>query len=59
MIIISTVFFHFQQLYLGTSCLSHGQLYVTCSCVGKPSSLFLLAKNKLTKNIVNSIGLRN
>ena len=33
-------------------CFSHGQLYVACSCVGKPSSLFIYAPQNKTKNIV-------
>ncbi|XP_073999516.1 ATP-dependent DNA helicase pif1-like [Rhodnius prolixus] len=33
-------------LDLETPCFSHGQLYVRCSRVGKPSSLFVLAKAK-------------
>ena len=32
---------------------------VACSQVGKPSSLFVLAKNGITKNIVHSIALRD
>ncbi|CAK1588385.1 unnamed protein product [Parnassius mnemosyne] len=44
-------------LDLGTPCFSHGQPYMACSHVGKPSSLFVLAKNGLTKSIVHSIGL--
>ncbi|XP_057340808.1 uncharacterized protein LOC130677904 isoform X2 [Microplitis mediator] len=46
-------------LDLETPCFSHGQLYVGCSRVGKPSSLFVLAKDGLTKNIVHSIALRD
>lgn len=40
-------------LDLGTPCFSHGQLYVACSQVDKPSSLLVLAKYGLTKNIVH------
>ncbi|XP_060867397.1 uncharacterized protein LOC132942772 [Metopolophium dirhodum] len=47
------------SLDLGTPCLSHGQLYVAYSRVGKPSSFFVLAKDRLTKNIVHSIALRD
>lgn len=45
-------------LDLGTPCFSYGQLYVACSRVGKPSSLFVLAKDGLTKDIVHAIALR-
>ncbi|XP_054091709.1 ATP-dependent DNA helicase PIF1-like [Zeugodacus cucurbitae] len=37
---------------LEMSCFSHGQLYVACSRVGKPSSLFIYATEQKTKNIV-------
>ncbi|XP_055932759.1 uncharacterized protein LOC129962790 [Argiope bruennichi] len=46
-------------LDLRTPCFSHGQLYVACSRVGKQSSLFVLAKDGLTKNIVHAIALRD
>lgn len=31
---------------------SHGQLYVACSRVGKPSVLYIYTENKKTKNVV-------
>lgn len=37
---------------LESPCFSHGQLYVACSRVGKPSSLFIYAPENKTKNIV-------
>ena len=46
-------------LDLSTPCFSHGHLYVACSRVGKPSSLFVLAKDGLTKNIVHAIAIRD
>lgn len=44
-------------LDLENPCFSHGQLYVACSRVGKPSNLFVLAKDGLTKNIVHQLVL--
>lgn len=37
---------------LENPCFSHGQLYVACSRVGKPSTLFIYAPEHKTKNIV-------
>ena len=39
-------------LNLENPCFSHGQLYMACSRVGKPSALFVLAENNKTKNVV-------
>lgn len=39
-------------IFLENPVFSHGQLYVGCSRVGKPSSLFVYAKDRKTKNIV-------
>ena len=37
---------------------AHGQLYVACSRVGKPSSLFIYAPQNKTKNIVYEKALK-
>lgn len=39
-------------LNLEDSVFSHGQLYVACSRVGKPSALFIYAMDGKTKNVV-------
>ncbi|GFX80589.1 ATP-dependent DNA helicase [Trichonephila clavipes] len=36
---------------------SHGQLYVACSRIGKPSNLFVYTSQGLTKNIVHLMAL--
>lgn len=45
-------------LNLETPCFSHGQLYVGCSRVGKPTCLYILAPNGKTKNIVYPLALK-
>ncbi|XP_044764381.1 uncharacterized protein LOC123320949 [Coccinella septempunctata] len=44
-------------LDLENPCFSHGQLYVACSRVGKPSNLFVYIPQGVTKNIVHPMAL--
>ena len=46
-------------LDLDVDCFSHGQLYVACSRVGKPDSLYIYTNNGKTKNIVYPQVLKN
>jgi ATP-dependent DNA helicase PIF1 len=39
-------------LFLKNPCFSHGQLYVGCSRVGKPTSLFFCMESNRTRNVV-------
>jgi hypothetical protein len=45
-------------LNLENPCFSHGQLYVACSHVGKPSDLFVYTPEGKTKNIAYSKALQ-
>ncbi|GFW30504.1 ATP-dependent DNA helicase PIF1 [Trichonephila clavipes] len=45
-------------LNLENPCFSHGQLYVACSRVGKPSNLFVYAPDGKTRNIVYPTALQ-
>ncbi|GFT93444.1 ATP-dependent DNA helicase [Trichonephila clavipes] len=45
-------------LNLENPCFSHGQLYVACSRVGKPSDLFVYALDGKTRNIVYPTALQ-
>jgi ATP-dependent DNA helicase PIF1 len=45
-------------LNLENPCFTHGQLYVACSRVGKPSDLFVYTPDGKTKNIVYSKALQ-
>jgi ATP-dependent DNA helicase PIF1 len=45
-------------IHLKNPCFSHGQLYVTCSRVGHPTNLYILAPGGKTRNY-NDIFLHN
>jgi hypothetical protein len=47
-----------ELLVADTHHFSHGQLYVACSRVGKPSNLFVYIPEGKTKNIVYSKALQ-
>ena len=44
---------------LNTDCVSHGQLFVACSRVGKPDDLFICTDNGTGKNVVYPQVLRS
>ncbi|GFV00106.1 ATP-dependent DNA helicase PIF6 [Trichonephila clavipes] len=46
------------RLNLENQCFSHGQLYVACSRIGKPSDLFVYAPDGKTRNIVYPTALQ-
>ncbi|GFW67169.1 ATP-dependent DNA helicase [Trichonephila clavipes] len=45
-------------LNLENPCFSHGQLYVVCSRIGKPSDLLVYAPDGKTRNIVYPTALQ-
>jgi ATP-dependent DNA helicase PIF1 len=45
-------------LNLENPCFSHGQLYLACSRIGKPSDLFVYTPERKTKNIIYSKALQ-